>query len=191
MVSRRTRRWPHGCLSRLDRDFPRHALPAYLVRTRDDCEFATSLGLSFLAARRPQAGHFSRRRWVADSWTIIRPARAHFGRSCVALHARRLATPDDAWLSLHAVLSQRLRRKSVPRLARQRGPLRQLPHGHHVWSRFPRAREGRAAWCRGISGHRCGRKISANTSHRRREENRALGRLLRRISDGHGPCPQL
>src|SRR2546429_6693394 len=79
-----------------------------------------------------------------------------------SVHARRLAPPNDARLSLHAVLSQRLRRESVSRLARLRGSLGQLPYRHHVRPRIPRTRERRAARRRGISDRKSTR---LNSSH--------------------------
>ena len=110
--------------------------------------------------------------------------RSHF-------HARRTDPADAARVSLHGVLPQRLCDESISGEQRLHRALGELPAWHHVRAHLSRAAKVGVARRIRIPGCGRGREIFANARQRRPAADRSLGRILRRISDRHGPGAQL
>src|ERR1700736_1046289 len=101
-------------------------------------------------------------------------------------YSRWIDPPDDARLPLHGLLPQRLRDESVSGEPWVRGAFGQLPDGNYVWPALSRTERWRPTRWRRVQGYCGGGKISAELAECGCEENRAVGRILRRLPNRDG-----
>ena len=97
-----------------EHDITCNALPNQRRRASDDRSRIAAERFSIRPAGNSQTSCIQERRWSYASWATLSAAQQQWQSSRSGLHAWRPHPPDDARLSLHGLLSQRLRRESIP-----------------------------------------------------------------------------
>src|SRR5438034_322924 len=145
-------------------------------------------GLPRSSPGRAAAGRVLRRRRHADP----RPAVSAQGPARRGPAPRRhllpwrLAPANAARLALHVLLPQRVRAESVPGEPRLRGAVGQLPQRHRLRPQLPRGAALRRPGRERVQRRDGSGAVPARPRRRGPRQDRAVGRLLRRLPDGAG-----
>src|SRR5438477_10666895 len=135
----RNERWKDAVVSRLERDFARHALSRHEQRARADREESAPDQFPGGAVSHAKASGVQKRGWTRNSRPTVYAKEPEETRPGSDLHARRTDPTDAARMALHAVLPQRVRDESISDEQGLHRALGELPARHYVRARLSRA----------------------------------------------------